>query len=70
MAVAWSNLLAEAGADLKMIVVDNGSVKGLRQVANRQTDIVAIGSPHYKDATERGGKFNDDPEARSQNTTK
>ncbi len=61
MAVAWSNLLADTGSDLKMTVVDNGSVKGLRQVAQGQADIVAIGAPHYKDATQGGGKFKDDP---------
>lgn len=63
MAVAWSNLLNEAGSDTQMTVVDNGSVKGLRQVAQGQADIVAIGAPHYKDATQRGGKFKEDPEA-------
>jgi len=63
MAVAWSNLLNEADTDISMTVVDNGSVKGLRQVANGQADIVAIGSPHYKDATEQGGKFKNDPES-------
>jgi len=63
MAVAWSNLLRDAQTDLRMTVVDNGSMKGLRQVANGQVDIVAIGSPHYKDATERGGKFKNDPES-------
>jgi len=63
MAVAWSNLLRDAQTDLRMTVVDNGSVKGLRQVANGQVDIVAIGSPHYRDATERGGKFKNDPES-------
>ncbi|MGP1275652.1 MAG: TAXI family TRAP transporter solute-binding subunit [Caulobacterales bacterium] len=62
MAVAWSNLLAEAGSDLKMTVVDNGSVKGLRQVAQGQADIVAIGAPHYKDATEKDGQFQQDPD--------
>ncbi len=62
MAVVWSNLLNEAGGKIKMTVVDNGSVKGLRQVASKQADIVAIGSPHYKDATEKAGKFKDDPD--------
>lgn len=62
MAVAWSNLLAEAGGDLKMTVVDNGSVKGLRQVAAGQADIVSIGSPHYKDATDKTGQFKEDPD--------
>lgn len=62
MAVAWSNLLAESGSGMKMTVVDNGSVKGLRQVAQGQADIVAIGAPHYKDATQKGGKFKEDPD--------
>ncbi len=62
MAVAWSNLLGDAKSKLKMTVVDNGSVKGLRQVAKKQADIVAIGSPHYKDATQKSGKFKNDPD--------
>ena len=62
MAVAWSNLLNESDSGLRMTVVDNGSVKGLRQVAAGQADIVAIGAPHYKDATEKGGKFKQDPD--------
>ncbi|HAE00930.1 MAG TPA: hypothetical protein DCG04_05585 [Rhodospirillaceae bacterium] len=62
MGVAWSNLMAESGSDIKLTVVDNGSVKGLRQVAAGQADIVAIGSPHYKDAIQRSGSFNEDPE--------
>ncbi|MEQ8319328.1 MAG: TAXI family TRAP transporter solute-binding subunit [Rhodospirillales bacterium] len=62
MAVAWSNLLSDAKSKLKLTVVDNGSVKGLRQVAKGQADIVAIGSPHYRDATQKGGKFKEDPQ--------
>ncbi|XWN32567.1 MAG: TAXI family TRAP transporter solute-binding subunit [Devosia sp.] len=62
MAVAWSNLLKSKDTGLTMAVVDNGSVKGLRQVASGQADIVAIGAPHYKDATEKGGKFEQDPD--------
>ena len=62
MAIAWSNLLSNAKSNLKMTVVDNGSVKGLRQVAKGQVDIVAIGSPHYKDATQKGSKFKEDPQ--------
>lgn len=63
MGVVWSNLLRDGGGDVQMTVVDNGSVKGLRQVAQGQADIVAIGAPHYKDAVERTGKFKEDPEA-------
>ncbi len=62
MAVAWSNLMADGDSGISMTVVDNGSVKGLRQVAAGQADIVAIGSPHYKDATQKGGKFKEDPD--------
>lgn len=62
MGVAWSNLLNEAGSKQKLTVIDNGSVKGLRQVASGQADIVAIGSPHYKDATQKGGNFKEDPD--------
>jgi len=62
MAVVWSNLMNDAGSKARLTVVDNGSVKGLRLVAQRRADIVAIGSPHYKDATQKGGKFKEDPD--------
>ncbi len=62
MSVIWSNLLAKSGSKNTMTVVDNGSVKGLRKLAQGQVDVVAIGAPHYRDATQRGGKFKEDPE--------
>lgn len=62
MAVVWSNLLAKTGSTNKMTVVDNGSVKGLRKLAQGQVDVVAIGAPHYRDAKQRSGKFKEDPE--------
>ncbi|GAB5470546.1 MAG: TAXI family TRAP transporter solute-binding subunit [Rhodospirillales bacterium] len=62
MGVIWSNLLREAESDSSLTVVDNGSVKGLRQVAAGQADIVAIGAPHFKDATQKAGKFAEDPD--------
>lgn len=62
MAVVWSNLLAKKGSKNKMTVVDNGSVKGLRKLAQGQVDVVAIGAPHYRDATQHKGKFKNDPD--------
>lgn len=62
MAVIWSNLLAKSGGPNKMTVVDNGSVKGLRKLAQGQVDVVAIGAPHYRDAVQGKGKFKEDPE--------
>ncbi|MEO1193641.1 MAG: TAXI family TRAP transporter solute-binding subunit [Pseudomonadota bacterium] len=62
MGVVWSNLLRDADAGPRLTVVDNGSVKGLRQVAAGQADIVAIGAPHYRDATQKAGKFKEDPD--------
>lgn len=62
MAVAWSNLMAEGNSGIKITVIDNGSVKGLRQMANGQADVVAIGAPHYKDATDKSGQFKEDPD--------
>lgn len=63
MAVVWSNILAKKSPDIRMTVVDNGSVKGLRKLAKEQVDICPIGSPHYKDAIQKGGKFAKDPDA-------
>lgn len=63
MGVIWSNLMAKYGQGLKMTVVDNGTVKGLRKLAKHQVDITPIGAPHYKDATQKKGKFKNDPDA-------
>ena len=62
MGVVWSNLLAKHSKANSLTVVDNGSVKGLRKLAKGQVDIVPLGAPHYKDATEKGGKFKKDPD--------
>ena len=62
LGVVWSNLMAKQGGDNKLTVVDNGTVKGLRKLAKGQVDISIIGSPHYKDATEKSGKFKKDPD--------
>jgi TRAP transporter TAXI family solute receptor len=62
MAVVWSNLLAKKSADIRLTVVDNGTVKGLRKLAKSQVDICPIGAPHYKDATQKTGKFKKDPD--------
>lgn len=62
MGVIWSNLMAKYGQGLKMTVVDNGTVKGLRKLAKHQVDITPIGAPHYRDATQKKGKFKKDPD--------
>lgn len=62
LSVAWSNQLANASKDLRLTVVDNGSVKGLRQLAASRVDIAVIGAPHYLDALEGTGNFSEDPE--------
>ena len=62
LSVAWSNAMAGAASADKITVVDNGSVKGLRKLAKGQVDVAVIGAPHYKDATQRSGKFKADPE--------
>ena len=63
LGVAWSNLIAKQEGDLQLTVVDNGTVKGLRKLAKGQVDISIIGSPHYKDATQKSGKFKEDPDS-------
>ncbi len=63
MAVVWSNILAKKSPDIRMTVVDNGTVKGLRKMAKGQVDICPIGAPHYKDAIQKTGKFKKDPDA-------
>ena len=62
MGVIWSNLVVKNSDTLKMTVVDNGTVKGLRKLAKQQVDITPIGAPHYKDAVQKSGKFTKDPD--------
>lgn len=61
LAVLWSNLLIEAGSDLNLTVVDNGSVAGLRKLGQGKVNMSIIGAPHYLDAVDGTGKFKDDP---------
>lgn len=63
LAVVWSNLLIKNGSEHKLTVVDNGTVGGLRKLAQGKVQASIIGAPHYKDATDRGGKFKEDPQA-------
>lgn len=60
LGVVWSGLAKEAGQD--MTVVENGSVAGLRKAAQGEVDLVGIGAPHYLDAVNGTGKFEQDPE--------
>lgn len=63
LAVVWSNLLIKNHSKHKITVVDNGSVGGLRKLAQGKVQASIIGAPHFKDAVERAGKFKKDPEA-------
>ena len=62
LSVVWSNLIAKLGGDLQLTVVDNGTVKGMRQLAKGQIQIATIGAPHYRDAINKSGKFKEDPD--------
>ena len=62
LSVVWSNLIAKEDGGLQLTVVDNGTVKGLRKLAKGQVDVSIIGAPHYKDATQKSGKFKEDPD--------
>ena len=62
LSVVWSNLIAKQGGDLSLTVVDNGTVKGLRRLAQGRVDVSIIGAPHFKDATQKSGKFKEDPD--------
>ena len=63
LGVLWSNLLVESGSEIEMTVVENGSVAGMRKAAQAEVDIVGVGAPHYLDAVNGTGRFQDDPEA-------
>lgn len=62
LAVVWSNLQAKTGSDNKLTVVDNGTVKGLRLLAQQRINVSVLGAPHYLDAVAKKGKFKDDPD--------
>jgi TRAP transporter TAXI family solute receptor len=62
LSVSWANITARENNGLQMTVVDNGTVKGLRKLANGQVDVTIIGAPHYLDAVSKKGKFKADPE--------
>ena len=59
LAVVWSGLAREAG--IRMTVVENGTVAGMRKAARGEVDFVGIASPHYLDAVGGTGKYTDDP---------
>ncbi|TKR53564.1 TAXI family TRAP transporter solute-binding subunit [Allopusillimonas ginsengisoli] len=61
LGVVWSGLARQAGID--MTVVENGTVAGLRKTAMNETDMVAIGAPHYRDAVNGSGAYARDPES-------
>lgn len=62
LSVAWSNILVGQGGDIRLTVVDNGTVKGLRKLAKGQVDVSVLGAPHYLDATQKKGKYKEDPD--------
>ncbi len=62
LAVVWSNLQAQTGGKNSLTVVDNGTVKGLRLLAQKRIDVSVLGAPHYLDAISKKGKFKDDPD--------
>lgn len=61
LGVVWSGLAKEAG--ISMTVVENGTVAGMRKTAQGEVDLVAVGSPHFRDAVAGEGAYAKDPEA-------
>lgn len=61
LGVVWSGIAREAG--LRMTVVENGTVAGMRKAAQGEVDIVGVGAPHYLDAIGGTGAYAEDPEA-------
>jgi len=60
LGVVWSGIAREAG--LRMTVVENGTVAGMRKAAQGEVDIVGVGAPHYLDAVGGTGAYTEDPE--------
>ena len=61
-AVVWSNLMIKNNSKHAITVVDNGTAGGLRKLAQKKVDVAIIGAPHFKDATQKSGKFKEDPD--------
>lgn len=61
LGVVWSGLARGAGID--MTVVENGTVAGMRKAAQGEVDLVAVGSPHYRDAVGGQGAYVRDPDS-------
>lgn len=59
LGVVWSGIAREAG--VRLTVVENGTVAGMRKAARGEVDFVGIAAPHYLDAIEGTGKYTDDP---------
>jgi len=59
LGVVWSSLARDKGTD--MTVVENGTVAGMRKTALGEVDLVAVGSPHYRDAVNGEGAYAKDP---------
>src|SRR5699024_3558163 len=59
LGVVWSSLARDKGID--MTVVENGTVAGMRKTALGEVDLVAVGSPHYRDAVNGEGAYAKDP---------
>ncbi|MBN1816762.1 MAG: TAXI family TRAP transporter solute-binding subunit, partial [Sedimentisphaerales bacterium] len=59
LGVVWSGLAREAG--IRMTVVENGTVAGMRKAARGEVDFVGIAAPHYLDAVNGTGKYTEDP---------
>ena len=60
LGVVWSGLAR--AADIRMTVVENGTVSGMRKAAQGEVDMVGVGAPHYLDAVGGTGKYKEDPE--------
>lgn len=59
LGVVWSGLAKQSG--IAMTVVENGTVSGMRKTAQGEVDLVAVGSPHYRDAVNGDGAYAKDP---------
>lgn len=59
LGVVWSGIAREAG--ISMTVVENGTVAGMRKAALGEVDLVGVGAPHYLDAVNGAGNYEQDP---------
>lgn len=61
LGAAWSNALIAGKSEFRIVPIESGTVRGLRNLALGKADLATIGAPHFQDAINRTGSYKEDP---------